>query len=100
MKQIKHPAVKKINFSGSTNVGIIIVKLAEENLKPVLMELGGKARAIVLDNVVEQPSVVVSPLVGYYRTISEANQRANGPLPPTWSFRPPWSSSASKISSK
>jgi acyl-CoA reductase-like NAD-dependent aldehyde dehydrogenase len=48
MKQIKHPAVKKINFTGSTNVGRIIVKLTRENLKPVLMELSGKAPAIVL----------------------------------------------------
>ena len=49
-KLIAHPAVKKINFTGSTNVGRIIAKLAAENLKPVLMELGGKAPAIVLDD--------------------------------------------------
>jgi acyl-CoA reductase-like NAD-dependent aldehyde dehydrogenase len=47
---IKLPAVKKINFTGSTNVGRIIAKLAGENLKLVLMELGGKALAIVLDD--------------------------------------------------
>lgn len=47
---IKHPAVKKINFTGSTMVGRIIAKLAGEQLKPVLLELGGKASAIVLDD--------------------------------------------------
>lgn len=47
---IEHPAIKKINFTGSTAVGRIIAKLAGENLKPVLMELGGKAPAIVLDD--------------------------------------------------
>jgi len=47
---IKHPAIKKINFTGSTAVGRIITKLAGEDLKPVLMELGGKAPAIVLDD--------------------------------------------------
>lgn len=47
---IEHPFVKKINFTGSTNVGRIIAKLAGENLKPVLLELGGKAPAIVCDD--------------------------------------------------
>lgn len=45
---IEHPAVKKINFTGSTAVGRIIAATAGKNLKPVLMELGGKASAIVL----------------------------------------------------
>ena len=45
---IDHPAVKRINFTGSTHVGKIIAKRAAENLKPVLLELGGKAPLIVL----------------------------------------------------
>lgn len=47
---IRNPAVKKINFTGSTVVGRIIAKLAGENLKPVLLELGGKAPAIVWED--------------------------------------------------
>lgn len=47
---IEHPAIKKINFTGSTAVGRIIASQAGKNLKPVLMELGGKASAIVLDD--------------------------------------------------
>ena len=47
---IAHPAVKRINFTGSTKVGKIIAKLAAEQLKPVLLELGGKAPLIVLDD--------------------------------------------------
>lgn len=47
---IEHPFVKKINFTGSTNVGRIVGKLAGENLKPVLLELGGKAPAIVCED--------------------------------------------------
>ena len=39
--------VRKINFTGSTAVGRIIAELAGRNLKPVLLELGGKAPAIV-----------------------------------------------------
>lgn len=44
---IEHPAIKKVNFTGSTNVGRIVSRLAGENLKPILLELGGKAPAIV-----------------------------------------------------
>lgn len=47
---IDHPAVKRINFTGSTGVGRIIAKRAAENLKPCLLELGGKAPLIVLDD--------------------------------------------------
>ncbi|KAH7092570.1 aldehyde dehydrogenase domain-containing protein [Paraphoma chrysanthemicola] len=47
---IEAPCVKKINFTGSTAVGRIIASQAGKNLKPVLMELGGKASAIVLDD--------------------------------------------------
>lgn len=47
---IEHPSIKKVNFTGSTAVGKIIARLAGENLKPVLLELGGKAPAIVLDD--------------------------------------------------
>ncbi len=47
---IDHPAVKRINFTGSTHVGKIIARRAAEHLKPVLLELGGKAPLIVLDD--------------------------------------------------
>lgn len=42
--------VKRINFTGSTGVGRIIAKRAAEHLKPCLLELGGKAPLIVLDD--------------------------------------------------
>jgi acyl-CoA reductase-like NAD-dependent aldehyde dehydrogenase len=47
---IDAPEVKRINFTGSTRVGKIIAKRAAEHLKPVLLELGGKAPLIVLDD--------------------------------------------------
>ena len=47
---IDAPEVKRINFTGSTAVGKIIAKRAAEHLKPVLLELGGKAPLIVLDD--------------------------------------------------
>ncbi|ATN36601.1 salicylaldehyde dehydrogenase (plasmid) [Rhizobium sp. ACO-34A] len=47
---VEAPAVRHVNFTGSTAVGRIIGRLAGENLKPVLLELGGKAPFVVLDS--------------------------------------------------
>lgn len=47
---IKHPAVRRINFTGSSHVGRIIAEKAATQLKPVLLELGGKAPFLVLDD--------------------------------------------------
>jgi acyl-CoA reductase-like NAD-dependent aldehyde dehydrogenase len=47
---IDHPAVRRINFTGSTAVGRIVAVRAAQNLKPVLLELGGKAPLLVLDD--------------------------------------------------
>ncbi|KAH9892957.1 aldehyde dehydrogenase domain-containing protein [Xylariomycetidae sp. FL2044] len=47
---IASPDVKKVNFTGSTPVGRIIGRLAGQNLKPVVLELGGKAPAIVWED--------------------------------------------------
>jgi acyl-CoA reductase-like NAD-dependent aldehyde dehydrogenase len=45
---ISHRAVKRINFTGSTRVGRILAQLAAKYLKPIVLELGGKAPLIVL----------------------------------------------------
>ncbi len=47
---IDHKAVKRVNFTGSTAVGKIVAVRAAQNLKPCLLELGGKAPLIVLDD--------------------------------------------------
>ena len=47
---VAHPPVRRINFTGSTKVGRIIAELAGRHLKPVLLELGGKAPLVVLDD--------------------------------------------------
>jgi len=46
-----HPDVDKIAFTGSTEVGKIIVKAAAGNLKKVTLELGGKSPTIVFKDV-------------------------------------------------
>jgi benzaldehyde dehydrogenase (NAD) len=45
---IVHPAVRRINFTGSTRVGRLIAANAGRHLKRVLLELGGKAPMVVL----------------------------------------------------
>jgi acyl-CoA reductase-like NAD-dependent aldehyde dehydrogenase len=47
---IAHRAIRKVEFIGSPAVGKIIGQLGGKYLKPVLMELGGKCAAIVLDD--------------------------------------------------
>ena len=42
--------MRRVNFTGSTRVGRIIAEVAARYLKPVLLELGGKAPLIVLDD--------------------------------------------------
>jgi benzaldehyde dehydrogenase (NAD) len=45
---IAHPAVRRVNFTGSTRVGRLVAENAARHLKRVLLELGGKAPLIVL----------------------------------------------------
>lgn len=47
---ISHPVVRRVNFTGSTRVGRIIGETAARHLKPALLELGGKAPFLVLDD--------------------------------------------------
>jgi benzaldehyde dehydrogenase (NAD) len=47
---IDHAAVRRVNFTGSTAIGRIIAKRCAEQLKPCLLELGGKAPLIVLED--------------------------------------------------
>ncbi|KMW48824.1 aldehyde dehydrogenase [Ralstonia insidiosa] len=45
---IAHPAVRRVNFTGSTRVGRIIAQTCATYLKPAVLELGGKAPLLVL----------------------------------------------------
>src|SRR5690606_14217739 len=47
---IAHPAVRRVNFTGSTRAGRVIAALCARHLKKSLLELGGKASMIVLDD--------------------------------------------------
>ncbi|MEA2154059.1 MAG: hypothetical protein QOE11_199 [Solirubrobacteraceae bacterium] len=45
---IAHPAVRRVNFTGSTRVGRIVAMKCAEHLTRCLLELGGKAPQVVL----------------------------------------------------
>ena len=48
---VEHPGVAKVAFTGSTQVGKIVMKTAADTIKRVSLELGGKAPCIVFDDV-------------------------------------------------
>src|SRR6202140_5967011 len=43
----QHPLVRKLSFTGSTEVGKLIMRAASERIVPVSLELGGKSPSIV-----------------------------------------------------
>ena len=45
---IAHPAVRRVNFTGSTKVGRLIAQTCARHIKPAVLELGGKAPLLVL----------------------------------------------------
>ncbi|KAK7204976.1 aldehyde dehydrogenase domain-containing protein [Myxozyma melibiosi] len=47
---ISSPEIRKVNFTGSTALGRQLGVEAARNLKPILLELGGKASVIVLED--------------------------------------------------
>jgi aldehyde dehydrogenase (NAD+) len=47
---VKHPQVRKVAFTGGTEVGKNIAKMAAENLTRVTLELGGKSPNIIFED--------------------------------------------------
>lgn len=59
---IAHPGVDAISFTGSTAAGRRVAEVAGRALKPVVLELGGKSAAVVLDDAPTQ--LVLDALYG------------------------------------
>jgi len=49
-EMISHPAVRRISFTGSTEVGRIVAEKAGRHLKRAVLELGGKDPLIILES--------------------------------------------------
>ena len=47
---IRHPKVRKIAFTGSTEVGMSVMRAAADDIKRVSLELGGKSANVVFDD--------------------------------------------------
>lgn len=65
---IAHPAVKKVNFTGSTAVGAIVAATAGKYLKPIITELGGKASTIVLADADVEKAAAAATLGSFLHT--------------------------------
>ncbi|SEO03647.1 betaine-aldehyde dehydrogenase [Rhodospirillales bacterium URHD0017] len=54
---LNHPGIRKLSFTGSTEVGKIVMRAAAERIVPVSLELGGKSPSIVYPDVGEDWAV-------------------------------------------
>ena len=73
---IKDPRLRKLSFTGSTEVGRNLMEQASEQLLRVSMELGGNAPFIVFDDA-DIDDVVEGAMVAKMRNIGEACTAAN-----------------------
>ncbi|APC21252.1 MULTISPECIES: aldehyde dehydrogenase family protein [Pseudomonas] len=54
----QHPKVRKLSFTGSTEVGRIVARVAADRLVPATLELGGKSANIVFPDIDDLDAVV------------------------------------------
>lgn len=54
---VRHPLVHKISFTGSTEIGKKVMRLAAEGMKRLTLELGGKSANIVFADADVEPAV-------------------------------------------
>ncbi|HEY3053066.1 MAG TPA: aldehyde dehydrogenase family protein [Thermoanaerobaculia bacterium] len=47
---VRHPLVRKLAFTGSTEIGASVMRLAADDIKRVSLELGGKSPNIIFDD--------------------------------------------------
>ena len=65
---VTHPLVRKISFTGSTEIGRRIMELAARDLKRVSLELGGKSPNIVFADADWQRAADTSPMSVFANT--------------------------------
>lgn len=70
------PDVRKISFTGSTEVGMLIAKNAANDLKRVSLELGGNAPFVVLADA-DIDTAVASAMIAKFRNIGQSCVAAN-----------------------
>lgn len=65
---VTHPLVRKVSFTGSTEIGRHIMSLASNDLKRVSLELGGKSPNIVFADSDWEKAAVASPMSVFANT--------------------------------
>ncbi|KAI9930985.1 succinate semialdehyde dehydrogenase NADP+ linked [Aspergillus wentii] len=72
-----HPEVRKVSFTGSTNVGKLLMKQASSTVKKVSWELGGNAPFIVFDDVQDIDAAVTGAINSKFRSSGQTCVCAN-----------------------
>lgn len=72
----EHPAIKKISFTGSTNVGKLLMQQSSSTLKKLSFELGGNAPFIVFDDA-DVDSAVAGAIASKFRSSGQTCICAN-----------------------
>ena len=70
------PAIRKVSFTGSTEVGRLILRAAADDLKRVSLELGGNAPFVVLADA-DLDAAVAGALVAKFRNSGQSCVAAN-----------------------
>jgi succinate-semialdehyde dehydrogenase/glutarate-semialdehyde dehydrogenase len=73
---LRHPAIRKMSFTGSTEVGKILLKSASDQVLRTSMELGGNAPFLVFSDA-DLESAVEGAMVAKMRNVGEACTSAN-----------------------
>lgn len=71
------PRIKKISFTGSTNVGKLLMKQAAGTMKKVSWELGGNAPFIVFDDCADLDAAVAGAIACKFRSSGQTCVCAN-----------------------
>src|SRR5262245_2493784 len=65
---VTHPSVRKVSFTGSTEIGRRIMELASRDLKRISLELGGKSPNIIFADADWQRAAETSPMSVFANT--------------------------------
>lgn len=63
---IRHPRVRKVSFTGSTEVGVSVIQNAAKTIKNVSMELGGNDAAVILKDATINDKLINEMLKGVF----------------------------------
>jgi succinate-semialdehyde dehydrogenase / glutarate-semialdehyde dehydrogenase len=71
------PTIKKVSFTGSTNVGKLLMKQSSSTLKKLSFELGGNAPFIVFDDCADLDAAVAGAITSKFRSSGQTCVCAN-----------------------